>query len=299
MQLVSKVLLGAFAVCAVAQGQRVAHAQSAPDSNQQQTPPVANPDKADPANPISPTDPANPTNPATPDSNPPPISPPPASEAPPPVVNPDTAATNDTTTDVSDPSSPSYDFSYAWFDPRLRSGIGVSATLGGGVVGFTDKAMRNTTSDVGGLWDLRVTLGSHVPLGLDISYLGSATDIKGLAPGQSATLIGTTAEAALRYNVLPHFAWNPYVFAGAGWQRYDVSKSSGTLMSNVMSDHDNLVEFPVGTGVAYRRGGLVADLRGTFRATTEENLVLSAPGSNGDFVPMHTWEASAALGYEF
>jgi hypothetical protein len=69
-----------------------------------------------------------------------------------------------------------------------------------------------------------------------------------------------------------------------------------------MADSDDLVEFPIGTGVAYRRHGFVADLRGTFRATTEENLVLTNPAqSNTDntFAPMHTWEASAALGYEF
>jgi hypothetical protein len=156
--------------------------------------------------------------------------------------------------------------------------------------------MRSTTADVGGLWDLRVTIGSHIPVALDVSYLGSATDIGGV-PGQSATLIGTTAEAALRYNILPHYEFNPYVFAGAGWQHYDVSGGSTQLTG--MADSDDLIEFPVGTGVAYRRSGFVADLRGTFRATTEENLVVRNPATNSDPVPLHTWEASAALGYEF
>jgi len=188
-------------------------------------------------------------------------------------------------------------FGYAWNEPGLGTGIGVSAILGGGVSGFTDKTMRSTTADVGGLWDLRVTIGSHIPLALDVSYLGTATDIRNMPAGQSSTLIGTTAEAALRYNILPHYDWNPYVFAGAGWQHYDVTGDRPQLTG--MASSDDLIEFPVGTGVAYRRSGFVADLRGTFRATTEENLVVTNPATNSNFAPMHTWEASAALGYEF
>jgi hypothetical protein len=217
-------------------------------------------------------------------------------------TDPDTTQTPvvQTNDSLSDPSTST--FSYAWRDDRMQSGIGISTTLGGGVTGFTDKTMRDTTSSTGGLWDLRVTLGSHIPLALDISYLGSATNINGLPGGQSGTLIGTTVEGALRYNILPHAVWNPYVFGGVGWQRYDVTQTHVSLSDSGMNDHDNLVEFPVGAGLSYRVGGLVADLRGTFRATTEQNLVLKTPSlspTSGDFAAMHTWEASAAVGYEF
>jgi hypothetical protein len=206
-------------------------------------------------------------------------------------------------TDIGEPNGGMY--SYAWNDETMQSGIGVSTILGGGVLGFTDRTMRNTTSDVGGLWDLRVTIGSHIPLALDVSYLGSATSINGLPTGQKGTLIGTTVEGALRYNMLPHFNVNPYVFAGAGWQRYDVTSANVTLSDSGMNDTDDLVEFPMGAGLAYRAGGFVADLRGTFRATTDENLVLKntllppVSPTSSDFAPMHTWEASAAIGYEF
>jgi len=52
------------------------------------------------------------------------------------------------------------------------------------------------------------------------------------------------------------------------------------------------------------RIGFVVDLRGTFRANTDQGLVLENPGatntpSSNDYAPMHTWEASAAVGYEF
>jgi hypothetical protein len=189
-----------------------------------------------------------------------------------------------------------------WSDSRMRSRIGITAILGGGVTGFTDKAVRDTTSSIGGLWDLRVTIGSHVPLALEVGYVGSATSIDGLPLGQSATLIGTAVEGALRFNVLPHRRWNPYIFAGVGWQRYDVVETNVMLLTSGMNDKDNLLEFPLGAGVSYRHNGLVADVRGTFRVATDQNLVLTTPAlspTSDDFAPMHTWEASAAIGYEF
>lgn len=192
--------------------------------------------------------------------------------------------------------------SYAWRDNRLASGIGISTILGGGVSGFTDKTMRNTTSDVGGLWDLRVTIGSHIPLALDISYIGTASNLRGLTGDRSGTLLGTTVEGALRYNILPHAPVTPYVFGGVGWTRYDVTETNVSLSDSGINDKDNLLEFPVGAGFAYRVAGFVADVRGTFRATRDQNLVLENATLNptsDDFAKMHTWEASAAVGYEF
>lgn len=197
-------------------------------------------------------------------------------------------------------------YSYAWTDGRLRSGIGISAILGGGVTGFTDKTMRNTTSTVGGLWDLRVTLGSHVPLAVDLGYVGSATNINGLFGGRSGTLLGTTAEGALRFNMLPHFAFNPYVFGGVGWQHYNVTGTNVTLSDSGINENDNLLEFPVGLGMGYRANGFVVDVRGTYRIVRDQDLVLKDPAfpatiapTTSDFAPMNTWEASAAVGYEF
>jgi hypothetical protein len=287
MQPISKVLLGACAVYTVAQGGHIAYAQPA---NQPTMPDPAPPSTDPQPPPGSMNEPA----PAVPSSD--------TSATVPPATDPTTTGTTpvtDSTTesriDMADASSDK--FGYAWREPALGTGIGVSAILGGGVSGFTDKTMRSTTADVGGLWDLRVTLGSHIPLALDVSYLGTATNVRAMPAGQSATLIGTTAEAALRYNILPHYDWNPYVFAGAGWQHYDVTGDTPQVIG--MATSDDLIEFPVGTGLAYRRSGFVADLRGTFRATTEENLVLRNPATGSDPAPMHTWEASAALGYEF
>jgi len=195
--------------------------------------------------------------------------------------------------DESDP------YDYSWHEASLESGIGVSTILGGGISGFTDSHMRDTvSSDVNGLWDLRVTLGSHTPLALDIGYVGTAADIDVLDNTSNATLIGSTVEGALRYNILPHYAWNPYLFAGMGWQNYSVSGEDVNLSDAGINDSDNSIVFPMGGGIAYRDSGFVADVRGVFRANTDSSLVVENARSN-TYVPLHTWEASAALGYEF
>jgi len=189
-------------------------------------------------------------------------------------------------------------YSYAWYDPYLASGIGVGFTVGGGLSGFTDRAMRNTVSSkVGGLWDARASFGTHIPLGIDIGYIGSAANINTINGNANGTLVGTTVEAALRYNVLPHNTINPYLFAGAGWQRYDVRDMHFAQSDTGMAPHDNVAEFPMGAGIGLRDlSGFNVDLRGTFRATTDSTLLQEA---NGNYAQLHSWEASGSVGYEF
>jgi hypothetical protein len=280
-------LLTTCATIAVAHG--VARAQQDPNGNPPPSPTDNNPPLISDPSRTSPS-----TTPPITDPSPPPSSTDPAATTAPLVAVP--VATDPGSDDYADAR-----YSYAWSDDLMRSGIGVSAIIGGGVSGFTDRTMRDTTSSVGGLWDFRLTLGSHVPLGIELGYTGSATNLRGL-PAQNGTLIGTTAEAALRWNVLPHYMWTPYVFGGVGWQRYDVTNANVTLSDSGMNDHDNLLEFPMGAGMAYRMSGFVLDVRGTFRAAMDQNLVLKNPTpspTSSDFASMHTWEASAALGYEF
>lgn len=217
-------------------------------------------------------------------------------QAQPPTTQPPPPSPYDTTLETEGVAPGAY--SYAWSDPRMRSEIGIGVTLGGGVTGFTDGAMRDVvTNDVGGLWNVRGTIGTHIPLGVDIAYLGTASELETLAGFDNGTLIGTTVEVAPRFNILPHYAWNPYVFAGVGWQRYDVTGENFATADTGMRDSDDVLEFPLGAGIAYRDPtGLVVDLRGTFRATTEPDLLRQPDGDQAD---LHTWEASGAIGYEF
>ena len=190
-------------------------------------------------------------------------------------------------------------YSYNWSESRLKTGIGVGFTVGGGIAGFTDQTMRNAmAANVNGLWDLRASIGTHVPLGLDVTYLGTSQNINTFNGAANGTLVGTTVEAALRYNVLPHADWSPYFFTGIGWQRYDVTSMKFATSDTGIGSSDNLVDFPMGTGIAYRDvSGLTVDLRGTFRPTTSSTLVLDP--RSGAYADLHTWEASGAIGYEF
>jgi hypothetical protein len=165
--------------------------------------------------------------------------------------------------------------------------------------------MRGTTSNLGGLWDLHITMGSHLPLALDLAYVGTATHIGGLPAGNTATLIGSAAEGTLRWNVLPNFAWTPYIFGGVGYQRYDVTGGNVRLSDSGMNSSDNLLSVPAGLGFVWRgNNGLVADIHGTYRFTWFQDLVLANgvpinTNSNSSFVKMNNWQASAAIGYEF
>jgi len=190
-------------------------------------------------------------------------------------------------------------YSYAWRDEALPSKIGVGLILGGGVTGFTNRVMRDSTASVGGLWDARVSIGTHVPLGFDVSYVGSATTINSLTGTGSGTLVGTTVEGALRWNVLPHAPLTPYLFAGLGWQHYDLTNVSTTFTSSNVAASDNFLEVPMGAGLSLRNmSGFSFDLRGTFRAAATQSTMVINP-TTGQAVDMHSWEASAAMGYEF
>ena len=186
-------------------------------------------------------------------------------------------------------------YSYGWTDPRLMSGIGIGFQIGGGVSGFVDSDIRDrTNSDVGGNWAARATLGTHTPIGLDIQYTGSSTDLRslsGINDVNSPNLFTTTVEGALRWNVLPHYMVDPYVFGGAGWERLTINDEP--TLADITASED-IATFPVGAGVAWRDlSGLVLDARGTYRFTTDSTLLT---GNNVNFA---SWEASANLGYEF
>ena len=196
---------------------------------------------------------------------------------------------------------------YDWSAPGLPSGIGVDVTAGGGVGGFTNQTMRDVTSNVMGLWNVRVGIGTHVPIGVDITYMGSASNVNALIGPESGTLIGTSVEGTLRWNILPHENFNPYIFGGAGWQHYDVTSGHFTLADNGMNSSDNLADFPVGAGLSFRLdNGLVISARGTYRFTVDPNLVLKTPTvaftnivNSNIFEIMDSWEGSAQIGFEW
>lgn len=187
---------------------------------------------------------------------------------------------------------------YPYRDGRLMSGIGIGVSLGAGVAGFTDDDTRDAMDeDIAGLWTARLSIGTHIPLGLEISYVGTSVDLDQFRDAETPSLLGTGIEGAVRYNMLPQLTVNPYIFGGIGWQRYDIVDGDLSQAATGIRDEDDLMIFPVGAGLSIRSyEGIMFDIRGTIRIAEDSGLIRDATGDNGH---LHTWEASGNLGYEF
>jgi hypothetical protein len=186
---------------------------------------------------------------------------------------------------------------YEPYQPTALERLGFSLTAGGGVEGFTGQTLRNTTSP-GGNWDVRASIGTKSILGFEASYIGSAQAIEALGLDKNAVLVGNGVQGALRLNATENTTLQPFVFAGIGWRRYSVSNTS-TNTSDV-SGSDDVLEIPMGVGLAYKFKGFTLDARGEFRAVTNNDLMPAFDASNPtDKAPMHRWGANANLGYEF
>lgn len=186
------------------------------------------------------------------------------------------------------------------------SGYGIGVSVGAGVADFADRDMRATT-DTGGMWDLRVVVGTRTPIALEGAYVGTAQSIDSRFSDQhSATLIGTGVEGALRVNLIPFEQFTPYALAGLGYKRYDVRGQDFRTADTGVADEDTLLEVPLGAGLSYRYEGFIADARFTYRIAAGEDLVISQDGiddvdveTDPDALGLDNWAATARVGWEF
>lgn len=181
---------------------------------------------------------------------------------------------------------------------RPFSGIGIALAAGGGASGFVSETLRNTT-DVGGDWDVRATIGTRSPIAFEASYIGSAQGINALGVDSNAVLIGNGAQGALRLNGTLNLPFQPFVFAGVGWRRYDLTNTN-TNTSDLQGS-DDVLEVPMGLGIAGKWNGLILDARGEYRATTNEDLLprINANETEDGHADMQRWGVKATVGAEF
>ena len=183
-------------------------------------------------------------------------------------------------------------------EPFLRR-AGVSLTAGGGVSGFTNDTARGATQD-GGNWDVRATIGTRSPIAAEVSYIGSAQTIDALGLDNDALLLGNGMQTNLRLNLTMTTAVQPFLFGGVAWRHYDLANVD-TNTSDI-SDNDNVFEFPVGVGLAYRYRGVLLDARGEFRPTVSEDMMPTV-GDQGlledEEAALHRWGVNANVGFEF
>ncbi len=176
--------------------------------------------------------------------------------------------------------------------PASRAGIGF--LLGGGVTNFTASAVRDAT-ELGGAWDARLIFGTRTFLGLEAAYVGSVNDINAFGLSGNTKLIGTGVQGLARLN-LTTTAWQPYLLGGAGWKHYALAGERFNV-SNIRND-DNVVEIPMGLGLAFHNRGFMFDVRGLYNYALNSNLFTNQnPGVDGPG-DLHNWGARASLGFE-
>jgi hypothetical protein len=175
---------------------------------------------------------------------------------------------------------------------------GVAFVLGGGVEGFTNDSMRASTND-GGNWDARAIFGTRDWVGFEAAYIGSAQSIDALGLDGNALLVGNGAQGNLRLNLTKDQLVQPFAYAGAAWRRYSLQNEG--VNTSAVSNSDDVLEIPMGVGMAYKYEGFMVDLRGEFRMATGEDLLPSLTDESGEntAAEMHRWGVKANIGYAF
>jgi hypothetical protein len=171
----------------------------------------------------------------------------------------------------------------------------IELSVGGGVQGFTDSDLDDSVN-TGGSWDVRARFGTRSALSLEAAYIGSAQDVDIIGVESDAVLVGNGAEAALRFNLITDMPWQPYVFGGAAWRRYDLTETDRN--TSIIEGTDDVFEVPMGGGVEWYFDRLTLDARAQFRPAFDDDLTrrMRPDGEDDD---AHRWGVSANLGYEF
>lgn len=231
-----------------------------------------------------------------------------AQPAPAPAPQPAPMASDDTTVIVQPPAQPytqpqeqtTYVTQPVITEEREQSTLekyGIAVALGGGVSGFTNETLRDTTDD-GGSWGVRVAFGTRSPIAFEAEYIGSAQDISALGLDNDALLVGNGVQGALRVNLLDTNV-QPFLFGGLAWRHYDITNAD--FNTSAIAGSDDVLEVPMGAGVAFKYAGLMFDARGEYRYADQEDLVpkFTASGLDDGAGSMHRWGANANVGVAF
>src|SRR5688572_5726179 len=127
------------------------------------------------------------------------------------------------------------------------SEYGLSVGVGGGVADFVGEDMRDMTGTAGA-WEARIVVGTNKSIGIEAGYIGSVQSIDTLGLDSDALLLSSGADAAIRLHLL-NGDFRPYIFGGAGWRRYDLTRVDTNTSS--VTESDDVIEVPLGVGVMY------------------------------------------------
>jgi hypothetical protein len=180
--------------------------------------------------------------------------------------------------------------------PSGLEAIGLGVSLGGGVAGFTDDEARDL-ADVGGAWDVRVAVGTMLPVAFEGAYVGSAQNIDVFGLDTDTFLVGNGLEGNLRFQ-LPTKYVTPYVMVGLGWTHYSLTNTDTN--NSLLEDNDDVITMPLGIGLtAFSVFGGTFDLRGVIKPTWQDTMFDGVYLGTGSAVDMHTWNVTGNLGWNF
>ncbi len=151
-----------------------------------------------------------------------------------------------------------------------------------GIVQFTGSAMREHAAEGVG-WETRVAFGAGSDTVFELGYLGTLHEVNG-----GPNLLGSIFEGVFKVP-LAFGALQPYAIAGIGWGHYRITDT--TSIATIMERTDNVATYPIGGGLAFKRGELVLDVRCVYRIVDHVDLL---GGSRLD-----AWSATIGVGAEY
>jgi hypothetical protein len=164
-------------------------------------------------------------------------------------------------------------------------------SLGAGISGYVDAAPRAATAVIGSSWDFRLTFGARAWLAFEAEYLGTYASLNGTGK-QTPFVVSNAVEALVRVN-FTDWAWQPFVFVGAGYDRAELHArgTDPTAAAPFAVSADRFV-LPLGVGfdVTFVRH-LNFDLRASYRAHFGQVLLAGARDDQ--------WTVTTHVGYAF
>jgi len=183
--------------------------------------------------------------------------------------------------------------------PFYLRGFGFAVMAGGLYQDFTNNTMQNSTSGAGG-WSARFIAGMNSIIGVEAAYVGAASQVQGLGvTANTPYLVSNGLEGTARLNVPLRMGYHlvePYGFAGIGYSHYTISNYNANAQRlSSFTSTDNVMDVPVGGGLAYAYKQFIVDARAGWTATYYQNILTGANSSG----TLDHWNVGGQVGFRF
>jgi len=183
--------------------------------------------------------------------------------------------------------------------PYYLRGFGFAMMAGGMYQDFTNNTMQNATSAAGG-WSARFIAGTNSIIGVEAAYTGAAIQLQGLGvTANTPYLVSNGLEGTARLNVplrMGYHLFEPYGYAGLGYSHYTISNYNANAQRlSSFTSTDDVMNVPVGGGIAYAYKQFMVDARAGWTATYYQNILNNANSSG----TLDHWNVGGQVGFRF